>query len=70
MIKADKIIKYLNHEFITAYALDSDILICFKCKVKVFWDYQNKFSTFNRHSRQWTSFKLTCEEQIIKNIIE
>jgi len=49
--------------------VDSDIYFCENCKVRLFYD-ETEYSEFNYIDKQWSKYYLSCEEQIIKNIIE
>lgn len=60
---------YLNHEFI--FDPEVDIVHCEKCNIKLFWEFGDYFYICEgTRFKRWERFYMTCEEVIIKNIIE
>lgn len=75
--------KHMNHNFdsccelksfVYPYEPQNNIFKCLKCNIKIYFsnNINGKYFTFTERikSRIWSELKLTCEEEIIKNIIE
>lgn len=69
--------KYLNHTWILDPRFESshnskDWLFCNKCNVRIYigGDFVKRPITFISKNYNWCKLLNTCEEEIIKNIIE
>lgn len=65
-------IKYLNHEFIEKYTL-SYIYKCIKCNVNVIisgTEMIRKITDINIIDYELKQYILTCDEEIIKKLLE
>ncbi len=65
-------IEYLGHNFIPInyprHSADNEMFKCTGCMLKVFEETCDKYYYY--FNKQWHELKLTCNECIIKNIIE
>ena len=69
-------IEYLNHSFVRSFdeQEDRDLLEpyqhCLNCSMEVFVSESNGLLITYYHNYNWQVLELTCEEVIIKNILE
>ena len=61
-------LNYKNHSFKQSEGLETYFYVCINCNAKM-W-YYDKYNRYNFYSCYDENFKLTCEEWIIKSIIE
>ena len=64
----------LGHDFVSRYNMGNESYnyICLKCKLKVYYDkkYERIFYYLYDNMKLWKKVDITCEEWVIKNIIE
>lgn len=63
-----EIIEIFGHSFIDNGT--EDIIICNRCNIKAFVEGYDEFYCFNQAMSKWFKLDITCDEYIIKNIIE
>jgi hypothetical protein len=82
MMKSNNKIEYLDHNFISDYHIPehykwhfSGTYICSNCKLYVCMAVNNLYITncsylFDKIKHDWRELNITCDEVIIKNILE
>jgi hypothetical protein len=64
----NKIIEILGHSFVDNAG--EDIAVCSRCKMLTFIEGYTELYCYDLGINRWYKLNITCDEAIIKNIIE